>query len=165
MRDRLLRALADMENTCLRADRAGEEARKFAIAEFARELLIVVDNLERTVESARIGGVEAPQSPLLTGVEATLRVLIQTLTRFGIQRMGVLGHPFDPHQYEALMDVDDSSQPAGTIVRVVDQGYTIHGKLLRPARVIITKRRGRPEPPSSDNDLGWHWDHHRPACG
>ena len=85
LRDRLLRALADAENTRRRADRAAEDARKFAIADFAREILLVVDNLQRTVEAAEPSA--SPQSPVLVeGVQATLRLLLKTLERFGIHR-------------------------------------------------------------------------------
>jgi molecular chaperone GrpE len=147
LRDRLLRALADAENTRRQASRTAGDARKFAIADFARELLIVVDNLQRTIDAA---DGQAPltreNAALLEGVQATLRMLSQTLERFGVRRISALGERFDPKLHEAVMEVDDPTQPSGTVAQVVEQGYTIHGRLLRPARVVVSKRRVRTEP-------------------
>jgi molecular chaperone GrpE len=161
LRDRLLRALAESENTRQRADRTAEDARKFAIAEFARELLTVVDNLQRTIVAADGQAPSAAENAaLIEGVQATLRVLIQTLERFGVRRIEALGHRFDPSLHEVMMDVDDPSQPPGTITRVVEHGYTLHDRLLRPARVVIAKRRVRVEPEIDDSDLGAEWASH-----
>lgn len=141
LRDRLLRALADAENTRRRAERSAEEVRKYAIADFARELLIVVDNLHRTIVAAESQGPVTPESAaLIEGVRATLRVLMRTLERFGVRRIEALGVRFDPNVHEAIMEVDDPSQPPGTVTRVVEDGYTINERLLRPARVIVSRR-------------------------
>jgi molecular chaperone GrpE len=141
LRDRLLRALADAENTRRRAERGAEEVRKYAIADFARELLIVVDNLHRTIVAAESQGPVTPESAaLIEGVRATLRVLMRTLERFGVRRIEALGVRFDPNVHEAIMEVDDPSQPPGTVTRVVEDGYTINERLLRPARVIVSRR-------------------------
>jgi molecular chaperone GrpE len=144
LRDRLLRALADAENTRRQANRTAGDARRFAIADFARELLVVVDNLQRTVDAA---DGQAPlrrnNATLIEGVQATLRFLLGTLERFGVRRISALGERFDPNLHEAVMEVDDAAQPPGTVARVVEQGYTIHGRLLRPARVVVSKRRAR----------------------
>src|SRR5712672_1218627 len=98
LRDRLLRALAEAENVRRRAERTAEDARKFAIADFARDLLIVVDNLQRTIDTA---DGQAPSTvenaALVEGVHATLRVLMQTLERFGVRRIEALGQRFDPN--------------------------------------------------------------------
>jgi molecular chaperone GrpE len=158
LRDRLLRALADAENTRRRADKAAEDARKFAIAEFARELLIVIDNLERTIVAADGQATPAAENAaLIEGVQATLRVLMQTLERFGVRRIEALGQRFDPNLHEVMMEVDDTSQPPGTIVRVVEHGYTIHERLLRPARVVVSKRHVPTELEIDDSDLGAEW--------
>src|SRR5258705_8974213 len=161
LRDRLLRALAEAENARRRAERTAADARKFAVAEFARELLIVVDNLERTIEAA---GDQPPSGAenagLIEGVQATLRLLMQTLEHFGVRRIEALGQSFDPNLHEVMMDVDDPSQPPGTITRVVEHGYTIHDRLLRPAPVIVTKRRLAAEPEIDDSDLGAEWAAH-----
>lgn len=141
LRDRLLRALADAENTRRRAERGAEEVRKYAIADFARELLIVVDNLHRTIVAAESQGPVTPESAaLIEGVRATLRVLMRTLERFGVRRIEALGVRFDPNVHEAIMEVDDPSQPPGTVTLVVEDGYTINDRLLRPARVVVSKR-------------------------
>jgi molecular chaperone GrpE len=161
LRDRLLRALAEAENTRRRADRTAEDARKFAVADFARELLTVVDNLQRTIDAAD-GQVPSAveNAALIEGVRATLRVLMQTLEHFGVRRIDALGQRFDPSLHEAMMDVDDPSQPPGTIIRVVEHGYTIHDRLLRPARVIVSKRYVGAEPEIDDSDLGSEWASH-----
>jgi molecular chaperone GrpE len=144
LRDRLLRALADAENARRRADRAAADARKFAVADFARELLIVVDNLERTIEATEAkSSVSEESAALLEGVRATLRILQQTLERFGVRRIEALGQPFDPNLHEAIMHVADPSSPPGTVTRVVEPGYTIHDRLLRPARVVVAKQPDR----------------------
>ena len=147
LRDRLLRALAEAENTRRQASRTAGDARRFAIADFARELLIVVDNLQRTVDAADD---QAPltteNAALIEGVQSTLRVLLRTLERFGVRRIAALGERFDPNLHEAVMEADDPAQRPGTVTQVLEQGYTIHGRLLRPARVVVSKRRVRTEP-------------------
>jgi len=155
LRDRLLRALADAENTRRQATRTAGDARRFAIADFARELLIVVDNLQRTIDAADSQApLTSENAALVEGVRATLRVLLQTLERFGVRRISALGERFDPNLHEAVMAVDDPAQPPGTVTQVVEQGYTIHGRLLRPARVVMCKWRARTEPEIDDSDLG-----------
>jgi molecular chaperone GrpE len=140
LRDRLLRALAEAENTRSRAAREAEEARKYAIADFARELLIVVDNLDRTVQAAgREAAPRAEWAALIEGVQATRRVMMQTLERFGVRAISALGQRFDPNLHEAIMEAEDPSQPPGTVSRVVEDGYMINDRLLRPARVVVAK--------------------------
>jgi molecular chaperone GrpE len=139
LRDRLLRALAEAENVRRRADQAINDARKFAIAEFARELLIVVDNLQRTVVAGESQAPPAVENlALVEGVQATLRILMQTLQRFGVRRIEALGQDFDPNLHEAVAQVEDPSQPPGTVTRVAEEGYMIHDRLLRPARVFVS---------------------------
>jgi molecular chaperone GrpE len=158
LQDRLLRALAEAENTRRQASRTAEEARRFAIADFARELLIVIDNLQRTIDAADSQGPSTRENAtLIEGVQATLRVLLQTLERFGVRGIQALGQRFDPNLHEAVMEVDDPAQAPGTVTQVVEDGYTIHGRLLRPARVVVSKRRVPAEPEFEDNDLGSGW--------
>lgn len=140
LRDRLLRALADAENTRRLAERQVEDARKFAISSFARELLGVIDNLQRTIAAVDLGTSEASQDgPLVQGVHATQRQLQQVLEHFGIRRVASLGERFDPNLQEAVMAVDDPSHPPGTVVHVAEEGYLIHDRLLRPAKVFVVK--------------------------
>ena len=141
LRDRLLRALADAENTRQRAERTAEEVRKYAIAEFARELLIVVDNLQRTIAAAEDrAGTTPKDTGLIEGVRATLRVLLRTLERFNVRPIEALGQRFDPSIHEAVAEVADPAQPPGIVSRVVEDGYVINDRLLRPARVFVSKR-------------------------
>jgi len=155
LRERLLRALADAENARRRADQTAEDTRKFSIAEFARELLPVLDNLKRTVDASEKAQ-SAKSNSLVEGVDATLRLFVSTLERFGIRRIEAMGQHFDPNLHEAINAVNDASRPPGTIIQVVEQGYMIHQRLLRPARVVITRRAQAPPPPDN-GDLGAEW--------
>ena len=151
LRDRLLRALADAENTRRRAERTAEQARQYAIYDFARELLVVADNLQRTIDAAERRTPETVEdAALIEGVRATERLLMQTLERFGVRKIEAVGQPFDPNLHEAVMEADDPEHPPGTVVRVVEEGYTIHDRLLRPARVFVAKRDRTDAPPQSD---------------
>jgi len=150
LRDRLLRALAEAENTRRRAERIAEDVRKYAIADFARELLVVVDNLQRTIAAAEDPSAATMDTVLVEGARATLRVLMQILERFGVRPIAALGQRLDPNMHEAIMEVDDPSQPPGTIIRVVEDGYTINDRLLRPARVIVAKRHAGDAPAPDD---------------
>ncbi len=161
LRDRLLRALADAENTRRRAESAAAEARKYAIADFARELLAVADNLQRTIAAASRHSPETVEDQaLIEGVRATERLLEHTFSRFGIQKIDALGKPFDPTLHEAMMEVDDPSQPPGTVVRVSEDGYKIHDRLLRPARVFVVKRNAKTEPSLRVEEAEAEFDSH-----
>lgn len=151
VRDKLLRALADGENIRRRAERSVEEARQFAITDFARDLLLVADNLQRTLEAAeRNQPASVPDDALVQGVAATERMLLHIFERFGIRRMNALGARFDPALHEAVMQVDDPTAPPGTVVQVLEDGYTINGRLLRPAKVVVTRLgQDSPRPPDS----------------
>ena len=150
LRDRLLRALADAENTRRRAERATADERQFAIAKFALEMLTVADDLQRTLDAAGERASPAPANqPLIEGVRATLSNLLQTLERFGVRRIEALGQRFDPYRHEAVMEADDPSKPPGAVVNVMQDGYMIGDRLLRPARVIVSRR----SPPSANR-----WD-------
>jgi molecular chaperone GrpE len=134
-------------------------------SEFARELLTVVDNLQRTIEAAnKQSQTGAANDALLEGVRATLRAFLQTLERFGIRPIDALGKPFDPNLHEAVMEVDDPLKAPGIVTQVLEQGYTIRDRLLRPARVIVSKKSGKkpaePPPGPKDDDLGSLWDGH-----
>jgi len=139
IQERMLRALAELENTRKRAERSVADARKFAIAEFARELLAVADNLERAVSSTRSKQGDC-DSALIDGVLATQRLLASAFERFNVRKIPSLGTQFDPAFHEALTQVEDSEHEPGTIIQVFEEGYMINDRLLRPARVIIAKR-------------------------
>ena len=97
---------------------------------------------------------------LIEGVRATERLLEHTFSRFGIQKIDALGKPFDPTLHEAMMEVDDPSQPPGTVVRVAEDGYKIHDRLLRPARVFVVKRNPKTEPSSQMEEAEAECDSH-----
>jgi molecular chaperone GrpE len=140
LKDRLLRALADAENARRQAERKAEDSRKFAVAELARELLPVIDNLQRVLEARRMAH-SAQNDALLEGVETTLRLFLQTLERFGVKKIAASGQRFDPSLHEALMEAEDASQPPGMVTQVLEDGYLIHDRLLRPARVVVSKKQ------------------------
>ena len=128
-----------------------------------RELCLVTQALDVLAAQGIGFGGRAPREAaasnqaLLEGVQATLRLFIQTLERFGVRRIEALGRRFDPHLHEAVMAVDDRSQPPGAVVQVVDEGYTIHNRLLRPARVVVTSSQNQKPQTADDNDLGSEW--------
>jgi molecular chaperone GrpE len=148
LRDRLLRALAEVENTRRRAERSAADAREYGISDFAAELLSVVDNLQRAVASAKDRTDQTPaDAALLDGVRATQRQLLATLGRFGVKRIEALGASFDPNLHEAMAEVEDDSRPPRSVVSVLEDGYMIHDRLLRAARVAVAKRRLEAAPP------------------
>ena len=162
LQDRVLRALADAENTRRQADRKIAEAAQYILSDFARELLVVIDNLERTIEAARKQSSSAATSALLEGAQATMRSFLQTLERFRVRPIEALGKPFDPNVHEAIGAAADASQPPGTVTQVAQSGYTIQDRLLRPARVVVSKSpETEPEQNEANEDLGAAWGEHR----
>jgi molecular chaperone GrpE len=146
LRDRLMRALAETENTRRQGERRAQDAQQYAITNFARELLQVVDNLRRALDAAE-GDAGKPDG-LIEGVAATDRVLTQILNRFGVKEVDALHQPFDPDRHEAVMETDKSERPPGSVVQVLENGYTLHDRLLRPARVVVAKSAQRPSQPA-----------------
>ena len=138
LKDRLLRALAECENVRRRGDRLALDARRSAIGEFAKEMLTVADNLHRAVEAATFSSERpAAEGSLIEGVRATERTLAKALEKFGVQRIRALGVAFDPELHEAVQQSPDEEHPPGTIVQVVEEGYLLGDRLLRPARAIV----------------------------
>ena len=141
LHDRLLRALADAENTRRRAAQSAEAARQRAIADVMLEMLPILDNLQRAIAAASdrasepTGGVS-----VIEGVRATEVMLVAALRRFGVRKVGSVGAVFDPSLHDAIMEQDPCAGPPGTIVGVLEEGYTIGDRLLRPARVIVAGR-------------------------
>jgi molecular chaperone GrpE len=141
LRDRYLRALADAENTRRRAERTTEEARQYAVTGLARELLQIADNLQRAIAVAESGADATPgDTSLLEGVRATETMLALALERFGIRKIEAQGTRFDPAVHEAVMNIEDDEHEPGTIAKVLEEGYAIKDRLLRPARVVVVKR-------------------------
>ena len=146
LRERLMRALAEIENTRRQGERRAQDTQQYAIANFARELLQVVDNLRRALGAA--DGDAGKADGLIEGVAATDRVLTQILNRFGVKEVDALNQPFDPDRHEAVMETDKTEQPPGSVVQVLENGYTLHDRLLRPARVVVAKSAQQPSQPA-----------------
>jgi molecular chaperone GrpE len=131
--DKFLRASAELENVRKRAARDVENAHKFALERFAGDLLTVCDSLEMALGT----GDEATVDSLKEGSEATLKLLGSVLARFGIEEVNPEGEPFDPELHEAMtMQPSDDVEP-GSVVTVFQKGFTLNGRLLRPARVVV----------------------------
>lgn len=141
--DRYLRAAAEAENVRKRAQRDVEHAHKFALEGFSRELLAVVDSLEIGLEAAD----SADAAALIQGSEATCKLLKTTMERFGVLEVDPGGEPFDPEFHEAISMMPSANVEPGSVLTVVQKGYTLKGRLLRPARVIVVA-----EPTESDTD-------------
>jgi molecular chaperone GrpE len=139
MKDRALREMADAENTRRRAQKEREDTSKYAVANFAKEVLSVADNFSRALAAAPAESADPTVTNLLQGIEMTQRQLMATLDRFGIKKIEPVGEPFDPNFHRVMMEVDAPDQPAGTIVQVLQAGYIIHDRLLREALVAVAK--------------------------
>jgi molecular chaperone GrpE len=137
-RDRHLRLAADFDNFRRRSLRDREEAHHFGHQNLVKELLSSVDNLERAIDHARKGG-EGNTEGLLEGVELVLRELHAVLSKHGVTSIEALGQAFDPALHEAMAQVPDASVPVNTVVQVFQPGYQLRGRLLRPARVLVSK--------------------------
>jgi len=164
-KDKMLRTLADMENLRRRTERDVADARTYAIANFARDLLGVADNMRRALESARdgsagAGGVSTPggvggssavgggiAKVLLDGVELTERELQKVLEKHGIKCFDPQGTKFDPNLHQAMFEVPDPNVPAGSVVQVIQPGYMIGERVLRPAMVGVSKGGPKTAPP------------------
>ncbi len=131
--ERYVRAAAEVENVRKRASRDVEKAHKFAIERFAKELLAVKDGLEMALAASENANVES----LLEGSDATLKLLGSTMERFGIQIVDPEGEPFDPQVHEAISVQPSDDVEPGSVVAVVQKGYVLNGRLLRPAMVIV----------------------------
>jgi len=140
--DKLLRTLAELENTRRRAERDRGEALKYGAVSFARDMLSVADNMQRAlkaVEDVDEGDLSGAAKAMLEGVAATERDLQAGLQRHKVMPINPMGEKFDPNQHEALFEAPGTGQPAGTIIEVVEIGYMMQERLLRPAKVGIAK--------------------------
>ena len=134
-----LRAVAETENVRKRAQREVESASRYAIDRFAGELLEVRDSLELGIAA----GAGAEPGRLLEGMEATLRLLDKAFEKSGVSVVDPQGEPFNPEWHEAIATFESAEQPAGSVLNVVQKGYVLNGRLLRPARVVVSRA---PEP-------------------
>ncbi|HKD22095.1 MAG TPA: nucleotide exchange factor GrpE [Rhizomicrobium sp.] len=154
LKERLLRALAEAENTRRRAEREKADASQYAVTKFARDMLSVADNLKRALDAyppeVRAGA--APQvKAVIEGIEATERHLQSTLERHGVKMIDTNGARFDPNLHQAIAEVPAEGKQPGSIVNVVQTGYLIADRLLRPAMVTVARASGsEPSQPSGN---------------
>jgi molecular chaperone GrpE len=144
-KERLLRALAETENTRRRAQRERDDATKYAITGFAKDLLSAADNLRRALDSLPEAEVTDERTrSLLAGVAATERELLSVFERHGIRRLDPRGERFDHNFHQAIFEAERADQPTGTIVEVLQPGYVLQDRLLRPAMVGVSKQPATP---------------------
>lgn len=136
-RDGVLRAKADMENARRRAEGEVSKARKFALEKFAGELLPVADNLERALQMADTENESL--KPMIDGVEITLKSFFGTIDKFGLKVIDPQGQIFNPEQHQAMSMQENADLPANTVMAVMQKGYEINGRLLRPAMVMVSR--------------------------
>jgi molecular chaperone GrpE len=148
-KDRLLRALAETENVRRRAQREREDASKYAVTGFAKDLLSAADNLRRALDSLPEAEVKDERTrSLLAGVAATERELLSVFERHGVKRIDPKGERFDHNFHQAIFEADRSDQPSGIVVEVLQPGYVLHDRLLRPAMVGVAKGGPKPADPA-----------------
>ncbi len=150
-----LRALAESQNAQSRADRRIESNTKYAIANFAKDLIAVADNLQRALQHVPADARERNEmlNGLATGVEMTEKTLHDVLERNGVTRVASLQQPFDPNLHQAVQEMEDPSVPSGTVVQVLQEGFLLRDRLVRPAMVIVSrggpKRQAAPPAPET----------------
>ncbi|EAQ98362.1 nucleotide exchange factor GrpE [Congregibacter litoralis] len=136
-RDQALRAQAEAQNAQRRADQDVEKARKFALERFCSELLPVVDNLERALDA--INGDDPALSSIAEGVDLTLKSFVGALGKFQIVQLDPAGEPFDPQLHQAMSMIENPDAEPNTVLTVMQKGYTLNGRLVRPAMVMVSK--------------------------
>jgi molecular chaperone GrpE len=149
LKDRLLRTLAEMENLRRRTEKEVADTRAYAVTGFARDVLTVADNMHRALDTIPAETRETADGALKTlieGVVLTERDLMNTLERHGVKRIDPKGERFDPHLHQAMFEVPDTSVPTGTVMQVVQAGYVIGDRVLRPALVGVSKGGPRSQP-------------------
>jgi molecular chaperone GrpE len=144
-KDQLLRTLAEMDNLRKRAEREKAEATLYAATNFARDILSLSDNMDRalaTAEADHLKEATEPVKNLVAGVEMTRRELLNVFERHGIKRIDPIGEKFDPHFHQAMFEVPTNEQPPGTVVQVMQAGFKIGDRVLRPALVGVARAAG-----------------------
>jgi len=136
-RDQVLRAQAEAQNALRRAERDVEKAHKFGQEKLIGELLVVVDNLERSLSATE--GQEVSLESIKEGVELTLKSLLDALKRHNVEQIDPEGQPFDPALHQAMTMVPSPDQEPNSVINVFQKGYTLHGRLVRPAMVVVSK--------------------------
>ncbi len=156
MRDKLLRTMADMENLRRRTEREKGDIARYAISNFARDVLTIGDNLRRVIEHvpADAAAADPALKSFLDGVELTERELLNMLEKHGVAKLEPLGQRFDPNQQQAMYEVQTADVPEGMVVEVMQAGYTIGDRVLRPALVAVSKGGPKPAAPAVENGDG-----------
>ena len=149
MKDRLMRAMADMENLRRRTQKEVADAKSYAMASFARDMLAVGDNLRRAIDAVPEGSDDPALTSLVEGVGITERELLSAFEKHGIEQIDPLGARFDPNLHQAMFEIPNEEVPTGTILEVVAAGYVIGERVLRPAMVGVTK--GGPKAPKTSS--------------
>ena len=141
LKDRSLRALADAENTRRRAQREVADARRYAASGIVKDLLNVSDNLRRALESVppELRERDDQMKTLVVGVELVEKDLLTAFEKHGVKRIAPLGEPFNHEYHQAMYEVENTGHPSGTVVELLQPGYVLHDRLLRPAMVVVAK--------------------------
>lgn len=153
LKDRMLRTLAEMENLRRRTEREVADARTYAVTNFARDMLNVADNVRRALESVpadQRSAADGALKGLIDGIELTERDLVKNLERHGVKPVEPQGQKFDPNRHQAMFEVPNAEVPAGTVVQVVQTGYVIGDRVLRPALVGVAKGGPKAAPNPAD---------------
>ncbi|MCU0733737.1 MAG: nucleotide exchange factor GrpE [Hyphomonas sp.] len=156
LKDKLLRTLADMENLRRRTEREVGDAKAYAVTGFARDLLGVADNLRRALESLgpdAQAALDPAMKAMVEGIELTERELIKTLEKHNVKKLDPLGQKFDPNLHQAMFEAPDPTHAKGHVVAVVQSGYAISGRVLRPALVGVSSGAPKTEP-APDSAIG-----------
>ncbi len=140
LKDQAIRAQAEAQNIRRRAEQDVEKAHKFGLEKFAKELLPVIDSLEKAIEAEQAAGNET--TPLREGVEMTLSMFLSGIQKFGLEQVDPVGKPFDPTLHEAMSMVDAPGAEPNTVIAAMQKGYTLSGRLVRPAMVMVAKNSG-----------------------
>lgn len=153
-KDRVLRTLAEMENLRRRTTREVADARAYGISGFARDVLDIADNLQRALDAVPAdtrANADPGLKALIEGVELTEKSLLKALEKNGVKKFDPAGQKFDPNVHQAMYEVPDESVPSGTVVHVVQAGYMIGDRILRPALVGVAKGGAKPAPAATDS--------------
>tara|TARA_R110000850_G_scaffold94692_1_gene199443 strand:+ start:155 stop:796 length:642 start_codon:yes stop_codon:yes gene_type:complete len=137
LKDQAIRVKADAQNLRRRSEQDVEKAHKFALEKFAKELLPVIDSLEKAVEAEVALGNE--MTPLREGVEMTLSIFMSSIQKFNLEQVDPVGKPFDPSLHEAMSMVEVPNAEPNTVIAAMQKGYTLNGRLIRPAMVMVSK--------------------------
>lgn len=140
-KDRTLRALAEVENTRKRSERAQQDANKFAVTGFAKDMLDVADNMRRAIDAVPVDQADENEQVkmLMEGIQATQSVMLRAFEKHGIELIAPEGGRFDPNLHEVMFEAEMPGEAAGMIIQLLEPGYALNGRLLRPARVGVSK--------------------------